>query len=111
MTGKWTRDIADYMAWSLRYQLWVTDKVFGRLILRAHDEAKLAERHTPIVKNLMADLPDEFTSAQLRAHFVTIGKKAEAATPYLRTQVHRGNLHRLDETHYRKTERFKERYE
>lgn len=110
MTGKWSRDIAEYMAWSLEYQLWVMDKVFGHQIRLAHEAAQEAERHVPLVKNLLTDMAETFTADELKRHFISLGKKPSAVAGYLRQQLHRKNLTRHGEL-YRKTERFKERYE
>jgi hypothetical protein len=109
-TGKWTREIADYMAWSLDYQLWVMDKVFGRQIRLAHEEAQAAERMVPVVQNLLTAMPDEFGVDDLKRHFISVGKKVTSVSSYLRQQVHRGNLTRTLHG-YCKTERFRQRYE
>ena len=110
MTGKWSRDIAEYMAWSLEYQLWVMDKVFGRQIRSSHEAAQEAERNIPLVKNLLTDMAETFTADDLKRHFIALGKKPSAVGNYLRQQLHRKNLTRHGEA-YRKTERFKQRYE
>ncbi|MBQ8770129.1 MAG: DUF3987 domain-containing protein [Bacteroides sp.] len=110
MTGKWSRDIAEYMAWSLEYQLWVMDKVFGRQIRLSHEAAQEAERNIPLVKNLLTDMAETFTADDLKRHFISLGKKPSAVGNYLRQQLHRKNLSRHGEA-YRKTERFKQRYE
>ena len=110
MTGKWSRDIAEYMAWSLEYQLWVMDKVFGRQIRSSHEAAQEAERNVPLVKNLLTDMAETFTADDLKRHFIALGKKPSAVGNYLRQQLHRKNLTRHGEA-YRKTERFKQRYE
>ena len=110
MCGKWTRDIAEYMQWSLDYQLWVMDKVFGRLIRLNHEAAQEAERAVPTVKNLLTEMNDEFSAEDLKRHFVLLGKKADSVNGYLRQQLHRKNLTRKGNG-YCKTERFKQRYE
>lgn len=111
MTGKWTKEIADYMAWSLHYQLWVMDKVFGRIIRLAHEAAMDAERSVPYVQNLLTAMTETFTADALKRHFVSLGKKSTSVATYLRQQVHRGNLRRTAEGGYTKTERFRQRYE
>ena len=110
MLGKWTKEIANYMAWSLNYQLWVMERVFGRTIRLAYEAAQEAERNVPIVKNLLVDLPDDFTSEQLKRHFIALCKKSSTISTYLRQQVHRKNLRREGDRYF-KTERFKQRYE
>lgn len=110
MLGKWTKEIANYMAWSLNYQLWVMERVFGRTIRLAYEAAQEAERNVPIVKNLLVDLPSDFTSEQLKRHFIALGKKSSTISTYLRQQVHRKNLRREGDRYF-KTERFKQRYE
>ena len=111
MTGKWTKEIADYMAWSLHYQLWCMDKMFGRLIRSAHEAAMDAERTVPTVQNLLTAMSDEFTKDDLKRHFIALGKKGNTTANYLRQQVHRGNLRRTADGGYAKTERFRLRYE
>lgn len=111
MTGKWTHDIAEYMSWSLDYQLWCVDKIFGRQIRLAHEAEQQAASTVPVVKNLLTDMSDEFTADDLKRHFLTLGKKATAVSNYLRQQLHRGNLLRTASGGYAKSRRFKERYE
>ena len=111
MMGKWTREIADYVEWSLKYQLWCCDRFFGRRIRGAYEDEKAAERgNSAVQKNLLADVPDEFVAEDMKRLFVGLGKKAEAASAYLRQQVKRGNVVRTDNG-FRKTERFRQRYE
>lgn len=110
MTGKWTKEIADYMEWSLHYQLWCMDKVFGRIIRSAHEAMAEAERTVPVVQNLLTAMSDSFTADALKRHFITLGKKSSSVDSYLRQQVHRGNLRRTADGGYAKTERFRERY-
>ena len=111
MTGKWTKEIADYMAWSIEYQLWCMDKVFGRTIRLAHEAAMDAERTVPTVQNLLTAMTESFDVDALKRHFVSLGKKGASVSAYLRQQVHRGNLRRTADGGYMKTERFRQRYE
>jgi len=59
---------------------------------------------------LLTDMAETFTADDLKRHFIALGKKPSAVGNYLRQQLHRKNLTRHGEA-YRKTERFKQRYE
>ena len=59
---KWEASIEDFIRWSERYDLWCKLKLFGQMIYDADtDRADLPKTAPHGPKNLLEQLPDEFT--------------------------------------------------
>ena len=59
---KWETSIEDFIRWSERYDLWCKLKLFGQMIYEADtDRADLPKTAPHGPKNLLEQLPDEFT--------------------------------------------------
>ncbi|MCI6118251.1 MAG: hypothetical protein MR717_03005, partial [Prevotella sp.] len=73
---KWTKDIENYMEWSLRYDLWVKMHVIGKMLDAAFDEEDNAtSRRGPM--NMLTLLNDEFTIEDLILVRKKLGKPVE----------------------------------
>ncbi|MCI7255799.1 MAG: hypothetical protein MR559_00525, partial [Prevotella sp.] len=56
---KWTKEIQDYMEWSLRYDLWVKMNIIGKMLDEAqNEEVNATSSRGP--KNMLLMLKDEF---------------------------------------------------
>ena len=56
---KWTKEIQDYMEWSLRYDLWVKMLVIGKMLdVAMGEEVNATSNRGP--KNMLLLLKDEF---------------------------------------------------
>lgn len=63
---KWNKDIENYVRWSLRYDLWNKMRVFG---YQLESEIEKEEEKVNMVRtdNLLNQLPDTFTLAEMKA--------------------------------------------
>ena len=61
---KWDKTLEDFIRWSERYDLWCKMKFFGEAIEDAETAASTQRRPGP--QNLLALLPDEFTTDELQ---------------------------------------------
>ena len=56
---KWTKEIQDYMEWSLRYDLWVKMNIIGKMLDEAqNEEVNATSNRGP--KNMLELLKDSF---------------------------------------------------
>ena len=73
---KWTQDIADFVRWSLQYNMWCKMLYFGQqLEAEMTEEKKIQSQCGP--QNMLLSLPAEFTKEeyyQLRARYGKAGK-------------------------------------
>ncbi|MDD5896225.1 MAG: hypothetical protein PUC79_08100, partial [Prevotellaceae bacterium] len=75
---KWTKDIENYMEWSLRYDLWVKMHVIGKMLDVAFSEEENATaRKGPM--NMLTLLNDEFRMEDLVVVRRKLGKSVESA--------------------------------
>ena len=73
---KWTKDIQDYMEWSLRYDLWVKMHVIGKMLDNAMgEENEATAKRGPM--NMLLLLKDEFTIEDLIIVRKKLGKSVE----------------------------------
>ena len=76
---KWTKDIQDYMEWSLRYDLWVKMHVIGKMLDAAFDDEENAtSKRGPM--NMLTLLKDEFTMEDLILVRRKLGKSVDQAS-------------------------------
>ena len=89
---KWTKEIQEYMEWSLRYDLWCKMEVFGKMLDDAFsDEEKATAKKGPM--NMLELLKDEFTMEDLILVRRKIGKSVE--TNLVKHQLATWRLRRL----------------
>ena len=76
---KWTKDIQDYMEWSLRYDLWVKMHVIGKMLDAAFDDEENAtSKRGPM--NMLTLLKDEFTMEDLILVRKKLGKSVDTTS-------------------------------
>ena len=76
---KWTKDIQDYMEWSLRYDLWVKMHVIGKMLDAAFDDEENAtSKRGPM--NMLTLLKDEFTMEDLILVRRKLGKSVDTTS-------------------------------
>ena len=81
---KWTKEIQDYMEWSLRYDLWVKMHVIGKMLDAAFDDEENAtSKRGPM--NMLTLLKDEFTMEDLILVRRKLGKSVD--TPTVKRQL------------------------
>ncbi|MDD5896087.1 MAG: hypothetical protein PUC79_07365, partial [Prevotellaceae bacterium] len=72
---KWTKQIQDYMEWSLRYDLWVKMRIFGDMLDAAFNDEEKSTRRGPM--NMLTMLKDEFTMEDLILVRRQLGKSVD----------------------------------
>ena len=76
LNGKrWSREIADYVNWSLRYDMWCKMKHFGEMLEEELDNEKQALNSGMV--NLYDLLPDTFTLEEYQRVRMTLGKTSD----------------------------------
>ena len=76
---KWTKDIQDYMEWSLRYDLWVKMHVIGKMLDEAMgEEDKSTAKRGPM--NMLSLLNEEFTINDVIVVRKKLGKSVDIKT-------------------------------
>ncbi len=89
---KWEKAIENFCRWSLHYDLWLKMHYFADMI-RQTDGQTLTSRHGP--RNLLEQLPDEFTRQQAIAVRQKAGKNVQGTTNMLSQWLHRGYILQL----------------
>ena len=85
---KWTKEIENYMEWSLRYDLWVKMHVIGKMLDAAmNEESELTAKRGPM--NMLELLKDEFTMEDLIIVRRKLGKSVDARTVKYQLQTWR----------------------
>ena len=85
---KWTKEIQDYMEWSLRYDLWVKMHVIGKLLDNAmSEEDDATAKRGPM--NMLELLKDEFTMEDLILVRKKLGKAVDTRTVKYQLQTWR----------------------
>ena len=105
---RWSKEIADFVRWSQRYNLWCKMLYFGRqLEHELHEEVEIQRQSGP--QNLLELLPDEFTREQYRQMRMGQGRQGDGEST-LRSWQSRGYI-ALDETsgRYVKTEGYRQK--
>ena len=73
---KWTKEIQEYVEWSLRYDLWVKMRIMGKVLEDAlREDSNVTSSRGPI--NMLAFLPDEFSIEDLYALRKKMGKSID----------------------------------
>jgi hypothetical protein len=91
----WDKTIADFVRWSLQYNLWCKMLYFGeQLEKELSDELEMQRHHGP--QNLLELLPQEFTREEYQQMRLQAGREGNGATT-LRVWLTRGHI-AYDET-------------
>jgi hypothetical protein len=104
---KWTKEIADFVRWSERYNLWCKMLYFGQqLEAELREEVEIQRQNGP--KNQLELLPDEFTREEYYQMRRSQGKSVDEES--LKKWVTRGYIYRDAATgRYCKTEKYLKR--
>ncbi len=93
----WSNEIAEFMRWSLYYDLWSKIALFGpeMSITGKEVDTKQMRRHGPA--NMLEQLSDTFSADQLQALRTEVGKTPDPSHQ-LRTWINRGFIERSNQT-------------
>ena len=91
--GKWSRDIGEFAAWSLTYDLWCKSRFFGQAMAEAREGEVVYGGHGR--RNLLELLPDHFTREEAEAVRRRQGLKGDGSG-MLRLWVFRGYVVRTE---------------
>ena len=102
---KWTREIEEFVRWSLQYDLYCKMTFFGEAIESAN---RSAEEKTPRgPRNLLKQLPDEFTIHDADLIRQANGMDTRGTRNMLSQWVHRGYLLQMTDDSFCKSEKVK----
>jgi len=96
---KWTREIEDFVRWSLQYDMWCKMRFFGEDIENA-DKVQELPRKGP--RNLLELLPDEFTIQDAINVRRQQGMNAKGYAPMIRMWKNRHYIEQRTENSYKK---------
>ena len=106
---KWSKEIADFVRWSEKYNLWCKMLYFGKQLEKElREELDIQRQSGP--QNLLGLLPDEFTKEQYHQMRQSQGKSGDGEST-LRSWANRKYI-AFDETsgRYCKTEQYKQKF-
>ena len=106
---RWSKEIADFVRWSVKYNLWCKMLYFGQQLEKEmKEEAEIQHQSGP--QNQLELLPDEFTKDQFRQMRISQGKTGNGDS-LLRTWMSRHHIQYDDVSgRYCKTEEYKLKY-
>ncbi len=87
---RWSKEIEDFVRWSLKYDLWCKMQFFGEAIEAANQETERTQKRGP--RNLLELLPDEFTAHDADIVRQANGMDTRGTRNMLSQWVHRGYL-------------------
>ena len=103
---KWSRDIEDFVRWSLQYDLYCKMAFFGEAIENANRQAEeQTGRRGP--RNLLEQLPDEFTTHDADLIRQANGMDTRGTRNMLSQWVHRGYLLQMTDDSFCKSKKVK----
>jgi len=101
----WTKSMADVVEWLVYRDLWSKMKLFADLLGKDAELASEVQKKGP--KNMLGDLPDSFSEAQLEALRLQLGKSKEGTKGQLAQWVFRKFITYSNQTGlYSKTEEY-----
>ena len=87
---RWSKEIEDFVRWSLKYDLWCKMQFFGAAIEAANQEGEHTQKRGP--RNLLELLPDEFNVHDADIVRQANGMDTRGTRNMLSQWVHRGYL-------------------
>jgi len=87
---RWSKEIEDFVRWSLKYDLWCKMQFFGAAIEAANQEGEHSQKRGP--RNLLELLPDEFNVHDADIVRQANGMDTRGTRNMLSQWVHRGYL-------------------
>ena len=87
---EWEPEIAEFIRWSERYDLYCKMRFFGDAIKKAEKEGEQESKRGPA--SILALLPDEFSFRQVESMRADNGMKAKGTAKMLRNWVSRGYI-------------------
>jgi hypothetical protein len=101
----WSKSIGDVVEWLVYRDLWSKMQLFADLLGKDADQVSEAQRRGP--KNMLDDLPNDFSEAQLEALRLQLGKSKEGTSGQLRKWLFRKFITFSNQTGlYSKTETY-----
>ena len=95
---QWEAEIADFIRWSERYDLWCKMRFFGDAIAKAEVEGVKSSKRGP--RNLLQLLPDVFTLHDVEAIRLENGLDQKGTKLMLSTWIYRGYVRRNTHDNY-----------
>lgn len=86
----WSKDIADFMSWSLEYDLWCKQHFFGRQAQEAVEKESV--KGLPGRKNLLELLPGSFTFQEAQDMRSSQGLTSAGCRQMIKSWLHRGYI-------------------
>ena len=101
----WTKSMGDLVEWLVYHDLWSKMQIFADMLGKDADVVSEAQKRGP--KNMLQQLPNTFSQAQLEALRTTLGKNPEGAKAQLYQWVFRKFITYSNQTGlYTKTEEY-----
>ena len=97
---RWSKEIEDFVRWSLKYDLWCKMQFFGAAIEAANQEAEHTQKRGP--RNLLELLPDEFNVHDADIVRQANGMDTRGTRNMLSQWVHRGYLLQMTDDSFKK---------
>ncbi len=97
---RWSKEIEDFVRWSLKYDLWCKMQFFGAAIEAANQEAEHTPKRGP--RNLLELLPDEFNVHDADIVRQANGMDTRGTRNMLSQWVHRGYLLQMTDDSFKK---------
>lgn len=86
---RWTKEIEEYVRWSLRYDLWCKMRIFGNQ-LESEIEEEQENSNSVRQNNLLNLLPQEFSISEMKSLRKPNGSTIKNAADLLKKWIHRG---------------------
>ena len=102
---KWSKEIGEFMVWSLEYDLWCKMHFFGKQMKEEREKEEVSNSVSRT--NLLDLLPDQFNLQQAAAMRVKQGKSEKGTYQMLRCWKFRGYITLLAPQQWEKTEKYK----
>lgn len=94
---RWTKDIEEYVRWSLRYDLWCKMRIFGNQ-LESEIEEEQENSNSVRQNNLLNLLPQEFSLSEMKSLRKPNGSTIKNASDLLKKWINRGYVKQDEST-------------